>query len=394
MEKIDIYGHKERYENWKANNSDDELTKKNRDILIQYLTDMETGNNVAKVSKKGARSYTQLNKLRQRLSWMMNQLQARGVPDITKIESKQLTRLLTDMETGVLANRSGEAYRSTDSYASVIKSFWHWWMKINRKKGAYDIEDVTEDLSTRAPERKFVYFTKEQLDQMLPYFEEDQQVILLFMFDSLIRYPTEIKSLRVKDIYEQQGDTWLNIPQEVSKTIGRTLNLAYCGEAIQKYIQRKGLKEQDRLFEFSHYYLNRKLKTVAVQIFGDRVSHPKAGGKFSEITGYDFRHSGAAHFRILAHQNPGEISIDALRQRGGWTDFEMLNYYTKLIGLDGKIDKSGLIIKQDRHKLEAELEELKKRLAVFENGKWFEQQLAKAEERLIEQGRKVIEAKQ
>ena len=43
----------------------------------------------------------------------------------------------------------------------------------------------------------------------------------------------------------------------------------------------------------------------------------------------------------------------------------MLNYYTQFIGLDGKIDKQGMLLKQDQHKLEKELDiERKKRLAM------------------------------
>lgn len=366
VEKLDLYGHKDGYLNWKKialESGVDELTKINSDLLIRYLSDMETGNNVAKVSKKGARSYIQLNKLKQRVSWMMEQLQQRGVKDITKVKSEQLTRLLTDMEKGIIKTRLDGAYRSADSYASCFKAFWHWWQKVNRKEGKHAIPDITEDLSTKPPERKFVYFTKEQLDKMLPYFNEDEQVMLLFMFDSLVRFPTELASLKVKDIFEKEGEVWVNVPQAISKVIGRQLNLVFCGKAIQEYIRRKNLESDNRLFDFSPEYTNRKIKKVAVQVFGDVISHPKAGEKFSQICGYDFRHSGTAHFRILAQNNPGEISLDALRHRGGWSDFDMLNYYTKLIGLDGKIDKNGLLIKQDKHKLEQEIETLKKQIA-------------------------------
>ena len=41
-------------------------------------------------------------------------------------------------------------------------------------------------------------------------------------------------------------------------------------------------------------------------------------------------------------------------------DFKMLNYYTRFIGLDGKIEKQGMLLKQDKHKLEHELEDLKR----------------------------------
>ena len=37
----------------------------------------------------------------------------------------------------------------------------------------------------------------------------------------------------------------------------------------------------------------------------------------------------------------------------------MLNYYTRFIGLDGKIEKHGMLLRQDKHKLERELEDLR-----------------------------------
>jgi hypothetical protein len=59
------------------------------------------------------------------------------------------------------------------------------------------------------------------------------------------------------------------------------------------------------------------------------------------------------HFRLLAKENPGKISLAAVRHRGGWPDMKMLNYYTQFLGLDGKIEKQGMMVKKERHHLEA-----------------------------------------
>ncbi len=58
--KQDIYGHEQRYKNWKeivVKNGIDELTKTNSDILKRYIFDMEIGANTANKSKKGGRIY-------------------------------------------------------------------------------------------------------------------------------------------------------------------------------------------------------------------------------------------------------------------------------------------------------------------------------------------------
>lgn len=235
----------------------------------------------------------------------------------------------------------------------TFKAFWHWWMKVNRKDGK-TIPDITEDLNASKGTPKFVYLSKTDLEKLLPYFREDDQVMLMFMFDSIIRAPGELLGLEVRNVFEKEGEVWIGVPDDISKTFGRTFNLLYSGEALLKHIDRQGLKPQDPLFRFSPAFLNRKLKKVACQVFGDKVPHPKSD-LYKNLTLYDFRHSGAIHLRLLAKDNPGDISLDAIRHRGGWVDFTMLNYYTQFIGLDGKIERQGMLLRQDRHRLENEL---------------------------------------
>ncbi len=45
----------------------------------------------------------------------------------------------------------------------------------------------------------------------------------------------------------------------------------------------------------------------------------------------------------------------------------MLNYYTKLLGLDGKINKQAVLVKQDRHKLQEEVETLNGKVNLLTN---------------------------
>lgn len=225
---------------------------------------------------------------------------------------------------------------------------------MNRKRG-HVIVDITEDISTNATPAPFVYISKDRLDKMLPYFSADEQVVLSFLFDSMVRSPTEVLSLKASHIYEQEGEVWVTIPDEISKTFGRPLNLLYSGQAVREYIDRKRLRANDFLFSFNPSLLNKTMQKVAVQLFGDTQSHAK-GDLFSKVTLYDLRHSGAVHFRLLAKENPGCISLDAVRHRGGWTDMKMLNYYTQFLGLDGKIERQGMLLRQEKHELEDEVD--------------------------------------
>lgn len=357
--KVDVYKFKTRYEKWKEEAVKEgirKLTKSNSNILIKYIMDMEEGSNTAKVSKKGGRSYARLCNLSQRLSQIFRMLQERGIKDIRKVTEKQITRFFSDMDKGGIKTTKGKTYKSVEDYLKVFKAFWHWWMKVNRKKGR-GIPDITEDIGVDTNKPKFVYISKEDLDKLLPFFTKEEQVMLLFMWDSIIRAPTELMSLTAGDIYEKEGEIWVNVPDEVSKTFGRTYNLLYCGESLQKYIKEKKLSPEDHLFDFSPPFFNRKLKRAAEQLFGDDKPHPKSD-PYKNLNLYDFRHSGTVHLRLLAKENPDLVSLDAIRHRGGWTDFKMLNYYTQFLGMDGKIDKQGMLIRKDRHILEKKLEAL------------------------------------
>lgn len=367
--KRDIYGHEERYKKWKEEAVKlgvEGLTKKNSDLLIQYVSDMEIGVNISNKNKKGPRSYPRLNNLRQRLRQIMVMLQDRKVGDFSKITEKEVMQFFSDMHTGEIKNQKGQKYRSVGDYAKVFTSFWHWWMKVNRKQGTL-LEDITEEIDKSSDKARFVYITKEKLDELLPYLNEDEQTIVLFVFDSIIRSPTELLSLKVSDIYKKEGEIWVNVSGEISKTgFDRSFNLIYSGDAITEFIKKHDLQLDQYLFDFLPKNLTGKIQQIAKQLWGDKLSNPMAGGKYGDLSLYDLRHSGAIHLRILAKKT-GKISLDAIRQRGGWVTFDMLNYYTKFIGLDGSIDKNHLVIEEDKSRLEKEMEEMRQKMKEMED---------------------------
>jgi len=342
------------------------LTKENSDLLIRYMIDMELGLNTSKGNKKGGRSSGRLVVLKNVLIQLFKMFEKQGITDVTKITERQITSFVHELYTGKITRQDGQPYSYAVQFVSNFKSFWHWYMKINRKEGI-SILDICEDLELKNPETKFVYITKEDLEKMLPYFKYEEQVLAKFLFDSIIRFPTECGSLKVKDIFpKDNGNVEVHVSESISKTIGREFNLVYCGEDIIKYIADKKLKDDDYLFNINANtsgQFNKKLKQVAVQVLGDGISHPKAQGKYSEISAYDFRHSGTIWWRIKAQEN-GRISLDSIRQRGGWSDDEMLNYYTKFIGLTGQIKREDLLTEDDKNNLQKDIDEMKKDLKI------------------------------
>lgn len=348
--KRDVFNHSSNWEHWKGELTKDYieegLTKENSRFYIQYLSDLELGANIPKTARKGARDVKTLNRLRSKMICIFKILQKNKINDVSKATEEQITRIFSEWE---------KAGHSPD-YSKRFKAFWHWYMNINRKKGKL-IPDITEDVNT-APKNdgsSFVWLTKEEFDNFRRYFDEDKQTILLFCFDSLIRAPTELSSLKVENIFTKGKEVWVDIPKEISKTIGRKFNLVYSGDALLDYIKRNNRKSEDYIFEFSPAMVNREMQKIAEQIWKNKKS--EGGELYKNITLYDLRHSGAIHFRQL-FQKTG-ASLDILRERGGWTDFKMINYYTKRLGLDGHISKEKLMLEEDKTQLQKDLDKMK-----------------------------------
>lgn len=352
--KLDIYNHTSNWEAWKENLTDkyieEELTKENSKLFIDYLLDMEQGRNIPKKSVKGGRNPKTLNRMRSKIGAILRMFQNNGVKDVSKVDEKKVVE--------VFHNWKKEGH--SNDYAKRFKAFWNWWITKNRREGIL-IQEVGEDLETsNTKESIFVWITKDELmKDFIPYFEEVEQTILLFCFDTIIRSPTELFSLKVENVYNQGEEIWIDIPEDISKTFGRRFNLVYSGEAIQEYIKKNELKPEDLLFDKKNYStIQKKLKRIAFQNFEDKKS---GGGEYyKNISFYDLRHSGGIHYRKL-FQETGQ-SLDSLRERGGWINFKMIDYYTKRLGLDGRINRNKLLLEEDKTKIEKEMEKLKEEM--------------------------------
>lgn len=340
MQKRDIFNHERIFEAWKAQITpkyiEEGLTENNSELFISYFDYL---------SKTKTIGYA--NRNRSKLRSIFLGLQNKGVKDVSKITEKQINDYFYEW-----------CKKHSTDYIKRFIAFWNWLKKENRRKGIV-IHDLVIDLKDfgngEKKESLFVWLTKEEFDKYRKFFDEDKQTILLFCFDSIIRAPTELLSLKVENIFEKNNEVWLNIPKEISKTIGRKFNLVYCGEAILKYIKKHELQPNDYLFNLSPTLFNQEMQEVAKQLWDGKKSE---GGEFyKNITLYDLRHSGAIHFRQL-FQKTGQ-SLDLLRERGGWSDFKMINYYTKRLGLDGYISKEKLLLEEDKTKLEKEVNRLK-----------------------------------
>jgi site-specific recombinase XerD len=356
MSKIDLYHDEKRYNSWKAiatteGYTEGELTKKTSDILLKYIFDMETGSNISLSSKKGCRSFSRLNSIRTRMKQLFMMFQERGVSDVTKITEKELLDFFSDMRQGKMKTQHGEKYKSVQDYVKTLKSFWHWYMKISKKNGKI-IDDVTQDIDSSKEEKpKWVYLSEEQMKLLFEKCSPKYKPLLTFLYDSGARV-TEALSVEVKDIHIEKGVVFVDLKDENSKTFGRKIKLLLCGKDLQEYIKRSEFRPTDRLFPFSHIYLNRYLGELAGDLFGDELS--KAGGRYTEMSLYDFRHNSCCYWIQRYKNNTG------LMFRFGWKTEQYILYYSEFLGMRDLISAEDLYIDVTKTELEKQLDEQRK----------------------------------
>lgn len=370
--KIDPYKHEERYLRWLKNveNGIPGLNKENSEIIMAYLKDMENGLNVASASAKGARSYLRLNALRERLHFLAESFKKYyNINKITDISEEQLITFFSEMRSGKIRRLDGQIYKSIETPAKMFKAFWHWYQKINRKKGI-EIQDITCDLDTKDEKPDWVYLTEEQVKKIAENAKYDYKALIYFLFDTGIRSPTELVNVLVSDLHNNCKE--LTIREEVVKkgSFGRRIKLMICSDLLREYIKSHNFKPEDQLFAIEPKAVNRYLKTLSIRLFGEGKS--PAGQKYSELSMYDFRHCSCCYW-LLRYK-----SESALKYRFGWKKSDKIHYYSELLGMKDNISEEDLLIDVTKTEIEKELLKSRNKSELMdERIKTLEMQIAK-----------------
>ncbi|MFH1248583.1 MAG: hypothetical protein V1660_00330, partial [archaeon] len=289
-----------------------------------------------------------------------------NIDNLTEINEEQLISFFSDMKRGVIRKIDGKPYLSVNTYAKVFKAFWHWHQKINRKKGI-EIKDITLDLDASQEKPDWVYLTEAQVKQLCDHAKFEYKILIMFLFDSGIRSPTELMNVKISDLYNDFKE--LNIREEVSKTFGRRIKLMFCSSLLKEYILSKGLKSEDYLFKIVPSGVNKYLKRLASRLLGDKIS--PAGAKYSELTMYDFRHISCCYWL------PRYKSESALKYRFGWKKSDKIHYYSELLGMSDTIAEEDMLVDVTKTEIEKRLERSEKeKELIFEELKILREQVA------------------
>ena len=353
--KKDPYQHKENYERWikavAGKKNVYGMNERNSALFMIFLKDLQIGLNVSKSSKRGERSYIRLNTIRGKLAFVINKLEERGIEDITTATARDLHTLFSDMRSGVIHTRYGLPYKSTGDYVKDFKTFWHWYQKVQKQNGV-SIEDVTDDLDARGSKPKFVYFTKEDFEQILEQASFDLKPLVVLAFDSGMRV-TELLNIKISDF--QDGYRELVIRDETSKTFGRRIKLMLCPEQIKNYIRCIHLQKDDYLSDLKPVSINKELREIGKKVLSAEQI------KYKNLTLKDFRHSSACFWL------PRYKSESALKYRFGWKKSDMIHYYTEFLGMKDTINQDDMYVDITKTELEKEVERLNNDIQVLKD---------------------------
>ncbi|NPE26722.1 tyrosine-type recombinase/integrase [Methanococcoides sp. SA1] len=384
--KIDPNNHKERYLRWKEryNERIPKISETNSGIVLDYLHDMEHGLNIGKGSKKGARSYNRLNNLKQRMIFLTKKFEEiYNLDNLYNLNERHLHKFFTEMRNGTIKRLDGKIYRDPANFVKIIKAFWHWHQKVNRKKGI-EIYDITQDLDTSVEKPKWVYLTEKETKELYNNAKYKYKVLIMFLLDTGVRAPSELINIKVSDF--QNDCKELIIRDEISKTFGRRIKLMICSETIKEYIETNSLKESDHIFPIKPDSVNKYLQRLSKRIFGNKKS--PAGQKYSDLTMYDFRHCSCCYWM------PRYKSESALKYRFGWKKSDKIHYYSDLLGMRDTITEEDLLIDVTKTEIEKQLQKsenengvLQERVEVLEGQMKI---LAKAVRESLFKGRQIM----
>lgn len=133
-----------------------------------------------------------------------------------------------------------------------------------------EIIDITLDLDTKQEKPRWVYLTESQVKQLYEAAKFEYRALMMFLFDTGIRSPTELMNVKVSDFFNDFKE--LNIREETSKTFGRRIKLMMCTQLLRDYVKTKKLTPEDYLFQISPPGVNKYLKRLATRILGDELS--------------------------------------------------------------------------------------------------------------------------
>lgn len=322
------------------------VSLENERLIEAMVNDFKIGKNVSVAT--GGRTEATLRKNRYRMLAICHFAENNfGLKDISKITEDQILTIFEQMQKGKIKTQAGKIFTSVESYQATFKAFWNWFMKKERRENSREIPNVVQDIIAKRKQPEFVYFTIDDLTKMEKLAKHDYRVLMWFLFDSGVR-PEEMKELLCEDISFNSNDSvvTLTVRNHVAKkgSFGRKIKLMLCKDLIRDWIKEK--KGSELLFPLHPHVVNQYLGRISEKVIGKR------------ITMYDFRHNSCCYWMNIYKKD------QALKYRFGWKKSEMIEYYSRYIGLQDDVTENDLVSEEVRTKMEKDISKLQTQLTL------------------------------
>ncbi|HML73169.1 MAG TPA: site-specific integrase [Anaerohalosphaeraceae bacterium] len=314
------------------------ISKKNSDLILSFLSDMEVGKNLSHTARKGERSSCRLLDLKSRLIFFVQQFNDNPLSSITQDEIHQL---FFNMRQGLITKSDGQNYIGISNYVRDFKVFWRWLFRTG--KAATDITIDIRKSDGRKP--AWVYLTEEQFKILANQAASDYRALIWLMYDTGMRV-TEAYSIRVNDF--SNDFTQLNIRKEYAKTFGRIIKLKLCSSFIRELVKFHKLGPNDFIFMKEPPAFNKYLRTLASKIFGKEES--LARKPYNKMRLYDIRHNASCYWLKRYSTTTG------LMYRMGWSEEKEVRYYSEFLGQADSIDDENMVTAEEKTKYEKRIE--------------------------------------
>ncbi len=257
--------------------NDDELSARNKEIILRYLRESELGKTIRKGSKRKIGSGRNLQ-----VAGILNLMAKVWFgKDLDAVTDKDMERFVTRLDRGQLKSRLGTPYSSETK--SNIKKFlrkFYKWMYGN----GINYPDLVEWIDTSKKEAgvEAIQGLKEGVWRIVELVPDIRRKALIWCtFDSGFRQG-EILNCRIRDV-EKGNDGVYFITCRHSKTKPRTVSLPYSSELLDRWLEQHPERDnpQAQLWQTS-----RVMFYKTVKVYGRRAHK-------SNITVHMLRHTSA-----------------------------------------------------------------------------------------------------
>lgn len=386
MEKIDIHDSEKMY-----SQAIDHLKKDVSPCNFQLIKDFLDASVIGKTVRKGSPRKASGIRARVKNVFLLKVVAKFFDKDLSKMTSKDMERFISSITENRIHKATGQPY--SEQTKSNMKITFISFLRYH-VKDASKFAELTDWIPTSFKRKEINALEEEDIKKMLGVSVTLQQKALIaLLFDTGCRIE-EFLNIRVGDITEVKEVIpyyKVTIRNEFSKTHGRTIPLFWkqTTEVLSAWLEVHPDKGnlQAQLYPSTYGGCRKILFKIGKRALGRSINphlmrHSSA--TYYAGLGYDYFQICKRYGWEVGSKVP-QIYID----RSGIKDKEQTQKFikTNVSELQQQIDN----LQKERAIEKEEREELKKRLEAFEGGKWTEQILNNAVERLREQGLKVVQ---